>query len=358
MERMVIVVVIVCLLMTGCANVFDGHYSSAVPHLTSGSVEAGQKASANDRQELYDVLARMISEGKEEAVISVAGYDPDKLNVEMWEVRAQVENDHPIGAYAVDWISFKEGKDALMVHIHYIHDRNEIRAIQSVTGTEALERKICQAVDRYDVGLVLYVQDYEDKDLVQVVQSYANENPHEIMEVPQVAVMTYPDRGDVRVVELRFTYQTDRDTLRSMREQVEPIFQKADQLAQGQADGYRKLYDFLIQGHDHHINASITPAYSLLKYGVGDSRAFAQVYDVMCRQAELECFVVSGTRDGASHYWNIVRWDGAYYHLDLLGDGYELRTDQQMKGYVWDYSAYPACGKGPGEIYQGGTGAS
>ena len=34
-------------------------------------------------------------------------------------------------------------------------------------------------------------------------------------------------------------------------------------------------------------------------------------------------------------------------HLDLLHsyamDAYQLRADSQMDGYVWDYSAYPAC---------------
>ena len=347
MGRLIAAALILCVILSGCRDVFDGHYSSAVPHQAAGGEQIGHRASAKDRQELYDVLAKMVSDGEEEALISVADYDPELLSDEMWEVRSQLEDQHPIGAYAVDWISFKEGKSegerTLTVHIRYIHDRTEIRAIRSVEGMEELERKICQAVERYDVGLVLCVQGFESRDLVQVVRSFADENIHQIMEVPQVTVATYPEKGDVRVVELRFTYQTDRDTLRSMREQVEPVFQAANKAARGQEDGYRALFDFLIGGYELHITASITPAYSLLKYGVGDSRAFAQVYDVMCRQAGLECMVVSGTKDGASHYWNIVRQDGAYYHLDLLGGEYRLLTDQELVGYVWDYAAYPDC---------------
>ena len=38
---------------------------------------------------------------------------------------------------------------------------------------------------------------------------------------------------------------------------------------------------------------------------------------------------------------------GHYYHVDLLRcselGGYREFTDQEMSGYVWDYTAYPEC---------------
>ena len=71
------------------------------------------------------------------------------------------------------------------------------------------------------------------------------------------------------------------------------------------------------------------------------------VYAAMCRMAGLECMIVSGTRDGVSHYWNIVFYEGAYHHLDLLRcadeTGFAAQWDREMVGYVWDYSAYPEC---------------
>ena len=44
-----------------------------------------------------------------------------------------------------------------------------------------------------------------------------------------------------------------------------------------------------MERYDYRIETSITPAYSLLRHGVGDSRAFAVVYAAMCQQAGLEC---------------------------------------------------------------------
>ena len=97
--------------------------------------------------------------------------------------------------------------------------------------------------------------------------------------------------------------------------------------------------------NDYTVATSITPAYSLLRHGVGDSRAFSVVYAAMCQDAGLECQVVSGTRQGEAHFWNMLCIDGVWWHIDLLGSPTALQTmsDGEMAGYVWDYSAYPTC---------------
>ena len=96
---------------------------------------------------------------------------------------------------------------------------------------------------------------------------------------------------------------------------------------------------------DYKIETSITPAYSLLRHGVGDSRAFANVYGAMCRSAGLECLTVTGTRNGEPWTWNMICDNGIYYHLDLTRckeDGsFCERAEGSMTGYVWDYSAFP-----------------
>ena len=108
------------------------------------------------------------------------------------------------------------------------------------------------------------------------------------------------------------------------------------------------LYTFVMNRYDYYdIQTSITPVYSLLLHGIGDSQAFAMVYAAMCRQASLNAYVISGTRDGAPWVWNAVQIDGEYYYIDLLrcneGDGFRLYTQAEMTNYVWDSSAYPVA---------------
>ena len=172
------------------------------------------------------------------------------------------------------------------------------------------------------------------------------------MECPQVVVNIFPETGTSRLVELKFTYQTSRDALRVMQTQVHTVFESAAMYVSSyskETEKFEQLYgflmNFLVEG-DYQLETSITPAYSLLRHGVGDKKAFATVYAAMCREAGLDCQVVTGTRDGDPWVWNLIRVDGAYYHLDLLRCSergyYRTYPDNQMDGYVWDYSAYPA----------------
>ena len=167
------------------------------------------------------------------------------------------------------------------------------------------------------------------------------------MEIPQLSEGIY-GTGASRVVELNLTYQNSRESLRQMQSQVRTVFEAASLYVSGDASDRQKfsqLYGFLTERFDYKMDTSITPSYSLLYHGVGDSRAFAEVYAAMCRQAGLECIVVTGTRDGAPWTWNMVRDGEVYYHVDLLrmSGSFWGYSDAEMGGYVWDYSGYPVC---------------
>ena len=161
----------------------------------------------------------------------------------------------------------------------------------------------------------------------------------------------YPETGDSRVVELRFTYRNDRAKLLEMQDYVSPIFAASTLNVRGEAEEsvkFSRMYSFLMERTDYQVRPSVTPAYSLLRDGYGDSRAFADVFGAMCRRAGLACETVTGTRSGEPWSWNIIREDGVYYHVDLLrsanGDGFHKLTAAEMKYYAWDLSAYPQTG--------------
>ena len=203
------------------------------------------------------------------------------------------------------------------------------------------------ALDQIADSLVLQIAGYQETDFGAIILDYARHNPDRVMEVPGVSVRIFPDRGETRVVELSFHYRTDRNELRAMREQVEPVFSSAALYVTGTAGEQTKfsqLHAFLMERMDYTIESTITPAYSLLCQGVGDSRAFAQIYAAMCSRIGLEARVVNGKRGGELRWWNLVRIDGRWYHLDLLANQqFVLLTDGQMGEYEWDHAAYPAA---------------
>lgn len=352
MRRLIMIVMAVCLLLGGCAWM-EGSYYSVTPHQQQLAGTQSGSLSASSYLELRTVLKELVEAGTESAVIHVAEYDQEKLADGMVRAVSHVSEREPIGAYAVEKIEYEigtgGGQPAVSVEISYIHGRSEIRKIRQVRTMEEAETVIEDALGDCSEGVVLLVEHYEAVDLVQKVEDFTRDNPELVMEQPQVAVGVYPEEGSSRVVELKFTYQTSRESLRQMQSQVQRVFASAALYVNGSdadAQKYAQLYAFLMERFDYQIDTSITPAYSLLQHGVGDSEAFAEVYAAICRRVGLHCSVVSGTRDGEAWFWNQICDDGTYYHVDLLrssqAGAFTKLTDDQMTGYVWDYSAYPA----------------
>lgn len=351
MKRFAVLLTVMCLLFCGC-GLMDGEYLSVTPHELASTSGQSISQSASNYQQLQAVLEAMVSAGAESTVISVAKFDQNLLDTSVKAAANYIQKGHPLGSWAVEKVEYElgtgGGQPVVSVHISYIHGRSQIRQIQKVRNMEGAESIIKEALKDCADGVVIQVDEYKKTDILQLIEDYAGENPNTMMETPAVSVGVYPDeRAGQRVMELKFTYQTNRDSLRLMQNQVQRVFSSAELYIN--SDGtdsqkYSQLYTFLMERYDYTIETSITPSYSLLVHGVGDSEAFATVYRAMCRQAGLECQVISGTKNGEPWYWNLILVEEQWLHVDLLeasaqGEflGYE---GDLMQGYVWDYSAY------------------
>lgn len=362
MKNTIPLVLAVCLLLTGCSGLLDSSYHNVTPHEEQTGQVDTENVSVSSYAGLYATLCSMVENGSESGIISVAQYDQRMIDTDMAAVVAEVMSTDPIAAYAVEEIRYElgtnTGQPAVAVSIAYLHSRTEIRKIQHVLDLAETETALAGTLDGCDSGIVLYVENFEDMDFAQWVSDYASSNPDKVMEEPQVMANIYPEEGQARVVELKFTYQNSRESLRLMQSKVSTLFSAASIYAgdegedSAEVERYFKLYSFLMGlFQNYELETSITPAYSLLQHGVGDSKAFATVYAAMCEEAGLECIVVTGTRSGEPWYWNMICSEGVYYHVDLwesnLHNEFLAKTDKEMSGYVWDYSAYPEGGAAP-----------
>ena len=358
--KLLCVVLIGCLMLSGC-NFTDGRYVSVVPHQQSDYDQDETVVQPSNYTQLRVALQDIIRAGETESVIDLSQFDPTLVDGSIDMAISYVESRYPLAAYAVNHITYEmgtwAGSPAMAVHVDYRHNDVAMRQILDVSGMHQTRDVIAKALDNCSPGVVLMIRRYQEMDIEQFIHDYAREHPESVMEIPEIAVAVYPEVGADRVLELQFTYQTSREKLRKMQDAVAPVFESAELYVSGAGDSERKytqLYSFLMGlfSHEFDIVTSITPSYSLLIHGVGDERAFAEVYAYMCRQAGLECLIVTGTYNGQPHTWNIIKNHGVYSHLDMLecyNQGYfEMHSDEDMEGHVWDYSAYPAC-IAPGE---------
>ena len=352
MRKMLLMLLAALLILSGCSNWMDGSYVSVTPYREPSAQEDQTMLSAATYMQLRDVLVDMVESGRESGLISVSNMGQHLITPYMNQAITHATRENPIGAYAVDQITYElgttSGHSALAVSISYNHNRAEIRGIKECDSMEAVNKQISMALNNCEAGVVLLINGYRDTDFTQQVQDYADNYPEFVMELPQTTVNMYPEKGSVRLVELKFTYQTSRDVLRGYQLQVGRIFTSASLYVDSYAAAsgrISQLYSFLMQLEDYSISTSITPAYSLLRHGKGDSEAFATVFAAMCRQAGISCRVVTGTRWGEVWFWNLVEDENGWHHVDIIRcsqeDGLFYRVDAEMEGYVWDYTAYP-----------------
>lgn len=350
-QKLILLSLCLSLLLTGCGWM-DGSYVHISDHKEHEPELQDENLTASSYLELQNILSQMVRKGTAEGLIYLSDYAQNTAESGMYVVSRWLTTKDPVGAYAVEDIDYEigsnVGKPAIAVSFRYRHSPTEIQQIHQVKDTKQAEENLGYALEALKPGIVLLVEEYEAVDYVQMVKDYATSHPQTIMEIPRVTESVY-GTDESRVVELNFSYRSSRDALKLMRHQVEPVFEAARLYVSESASSqqqYAQLCSFLMERFDYRIQSSITPAYSLLHHGVGDSSAFAIVYQAMCRSVGLDCRIITGTRGGEPFTWNLIDLGGHYGHVDLLrcseiGE-FHVLSREEMQGYVWDYSASPA----------------
>lgn len=353
MKRLLTALLMCTLLLSGCGFWMNKEYVSVEPYLDNQTAHNDKIPEAQNYIQLRDALVDLVENSKTEGTVIIATLEQENVETYMQMAEDHIKNTSAIGAYTVDEISYEVGtslgKAAVAVNFTYNNNQSSLKKMQRANDMEEAAQILENAMNKCEAEVVFLVDGYDGTDFYQMIQDYTVQRPDKVMELPQTQVSIYPEKGKQRVVDISFTYQTNRETLRTMRETVDPVFTSARLYVSGSTKDQEKLsllYAFLMERYNYTVEASITPTYSLLCHGVGDSKAFAVVYAAMCRQAGLDCQMVSGTKDSEPWFWNVVTLDGQNYHLDLLqcsrADGFRLLAEHQMDGYVWDFSAYPA----------------
>ena len=350
-----LILLAIAVTLCGCDMWMDGTYYSVTPHPEDNNGGDVESVEVTGFTQLQAAIEEMVGSGRESGVVYVSGLETSRLDTFMNMAVNNITTWDAVGAYAVDSISYEvgnnAGRTAVAVDITYNRSRSDILRIKHAKDLEEAKKEVFSALESFDAGVAVLIEEYAETDFVQLVQDFVDGNPDKCMEMPQVTASIYPESGSERVVELSFVYQTSRDTLRVMKNYVQPVFEAAALNVsgeEGEREKYNRMFFFLMERNDYRVETSLTPAYSLLRHGVGDSKAFAVVYSAMCREAGLDCQIVSGTRSGSAWVWNIICEDGVYYYVDLLrseAQGTIVRmTESNMTDYVWDYSAYPEAG--------------
>ena len=223
MKRIIILGILMCLLcalFSGCDFWMDGHYVSVTPYVGRNYHTEKPVVQVSSSVQMRNALADFVENGTEKGIISVSSFNSPTVHFYMKQAIDYVLSNNPIGAYAVENITFDIGTNtgtaAVAVNITYRHDHSEILRIKkSEKMGEALD-VVYEALEDCQPAIAIYVNDYEPMDFQRIIEEYADVNPNIVMEIPKVSMNVYPQEGEERIVELIFSYQTSRETLRHM----------------------------------------------------------------------------------------------------------------------------------------------
>lgn len=352
--RLIVLCMALAVLLSGCRFLPDS-YVSVSPHADSYPQQTEEALTVEDYTELKNALLALVEEGVEEAELTTGAYSGD-IEQDYATAVAYITGINPMGAYVVDSID-KEIIRAgtyykLNLKIRYRRSHAELAKAMTVRGSIGTRNAVAAAVAESSERLLLRISGYDQMDFDAMVAELSAQDITRVMAKPTVSAEVVPNSGSVRIVELDFTYPRDPAELRVMQSAVNTIMNSAYgyvRFVKSDLERAILLYSFLTERHDYIVQSSETPAYALLCEGIADSRAFAEVFGVMCNRSMVKCTVVHGMKNGEPYEWNILELESGTWHVDVLADEQagmrepSLRTDAEMGGYSWDTQAYPVC---------------
>ena len=243
MRKFLCLILCVCFVLTGCSWM-DGSFVSVTPHVVTRDQAPGNSQQISSYSQLRSALTDLVDAGATHGLFSLIDYPQEQIAADINLATSYIKWNYPIGSYAVEDLQCQYGsgsnQNVLSVEISYRHGKSEINRIQTVRGITGAQNAIASALRQYNSTLVLQVTNYVPSDFSQIVEDYAALHPQIVMEIPQVTYEVYPTSGDVRVVELFFTYQTSRESLRTMQSSVLPIFSSAQLYVTGNSSPRRR----------------------------------------------------------------------------------------------------------------------
>ena len=356
MKRMAALLLCLVILFSlcGCTSLYERSYSSVKAHQTqAASDEDASILRAETYADIVSCVQHYVSLGQSTGTIHVYQYSGD-IGADLHNACQEVITEDPLGAYAVSGITFEYTRIVSYYEctfsFTYSRTLDEIASIVNVYGYGSIRDRITSALQSYAPILTLQtLAFYADRSkLLSLVQEAYYASPATAMGYPEVSISMYPDSGDVRIVELSFSYRPSRQTLLSRAESVaSTAAQLVGQDTAADATVAWLLYSRLMDQTTYEPTGS-SGVYQALCSGNADSEGIALAYATLCDYAGISCSIIRGTLDGTPHCWNLITLDNTSWQLDLTREDSEnafLHNDEVMVllGYNWSQEDTPAC---------------
>ncbi|MDD2619949.1 MAG: transglutaminase domain-containing protein [Syntrophomonadaceae bacterium] len=154
-------------------------------------------------------------------------------------------------------------------------------------------------------------------------------------------------QGNSESMTIKLKYVLTAEEINELDNRVADIINKTIKPGMTQFEKELALHDYIIDhcayDYKNYQNNTVSSAsfnqYGVLVLGKAVCQGYADAMFRLCREAGLECHVVSGEakQDNSwiSHAWNIVKIDGQFYQLDVTWDDPIMADGTQTLSYYY-----------------------
>lgn len=169
-----LVVLVLCCLLTGCGSLLEREYVSVEAH--SGRFwesEAADILRAEGYQDVVNDLLLLINRHTESATLRLYNfYDEIQVNQTLEQAAQEVQQQTPMGAYAVRYITStsqsQRGYYEISIQIAYRRTEEQIRAVVNATSCGAVYTLLESALDRGVEELAVRVGYWDEQSQLEV----------------------------------------------------------------------------------------------------------------------------------------------------------------------------------------------
>jgi|GEM_PF-1140763 len=171
---------------------------------------------------------------------------------------------------------------------------------------------------------------------------------------------TYSSSG---IIEIKYKYSIGqlKEIKNKTYEKAEKIISQVIKDGMSELDKARALHDYIILNskydYDNYLKDTIPEesniAYGVLVKGTGVCGGYAAAFKLLAEMCGIKCIGVSGTANGGSHAWNMVKLDGKIGYVDVTWDDpvpdregvvsydyFNISEAQIAKDHIWNKTLF------------------
>jgi len=374
--------------LSGCSAFIEGTYMDIRPHRVEplSDLDAEDYITVSSQEELEQALWNMIRVRRESRLFRILHLDGATTMEAAWQ-EVQLR---PLAAFAVSSFNTRilsewQGVTELELVISYQKTNEQIAGVRTVNSADNASVLLGQMLRNGETYLAMLcpVTIANVGFLEAIIRDHYYHYPLEIVVFPQSAIHIYPSSGsgNQRIAEVVLDFGFDRQTLDQMRrdlyrsahdligelpESLTPPEQMiwltetlSNQVIPVDSEDHLSgalpfVYDEDVEDREDIVPDEPSPlyhtAFGALVMGQASSEGLARSFQALAGLLGMDSQVVRGKLHDLPHVWNIVAFEGYYYHIDVsmlqvLGPELTLFVPDEVmmfqNGYSWDVVLFP-----------------